>query len=278
MHLAQDFTPSAASPALPRARGRLRVTSKARGAVSCIDALHSAGCARAVFPRRTDAVEAIVVNTAGGLTGGDRFDIEAGAGEGSRLIVTTQAAERAYRSTTGSAHVRTTLTVGPGATLSWLPQELLVFDGSALDRRLEVDIDADAAGFVMAEPVVFGRTAMREVVRHARFRDRVSIRRAGRPIYDDSIALCGDIPARLAQAATAAGLQAMASAVYAGPRAESLLAGIRALLPATGGASLLAPDLLAVRVLARDGFGLRAALCPVLETLTGADLPRSWRL
>ncbi|WP_421997548.1 urease accessory protein UreD [Roseovarius confluentis] len=278
MHLVQDFKASADAPCLPRAVGGLQVSSKMRDGHSWIDGLHSAGCARAVFPRRKDAVEAIVVNTSGGLTGGDRFDIDARAGRDSRLVMTTQAAERAYRSSGGRAHVRTRLAVEAGAAMYWLPQELLVFDGAALDRRLEVDLSEKAAEFVMAEPIVLGRTAMGEVVNDATFLDRISVRRGGQPVYEDRLALTGDIPALLAQAATAGGMHAMASALYVGPRAEALLEKVRGFLPSTGGASLLRPDTLVVRVLAQDGFLLRTVLCPVLEALSGATLPRSWRL
>ncbi|MGK7753872.1 MULTISPECIES: urease accessory protein UreD [unclassified Roseovarius] len=278
MHLVQNFEASADAPRLPRAIGQLRVSSKMRDGTSCIDALYSAGCARAVFPRRTDAVEAIVVNTSGGLTGGDSFDVDARAGRGSRLVITTQAAERAYRSTSGQARVRTKIAVEAEATMCWLPQELLIFEGAALDRRLDVDLSAKAAEFLMAEPIVLGRTAMREVIHDATFLDRISVRRGGRPVYEDRLSLTGDVQALLDQTATAGGMQAMASALYVGPRAEALLQQVRALLPATGGASLLRPDILVVRLLGGDGFMLRSALCPVLEALSGAVLPRSWRL
>lgn len=117
--------------------------------------------------------------------------------------------------------MRSRLHVGAGATLCWLPQELLVFDGAALERRLEAEID-DTAEFIMAEPVVFGRLAMGETVAHADFIDRVIVRRGNSPVYADRVALTGDIPGRLAQAAVAAGMTAMASALYAGRRAKSL--------------------------------------------------------
>ena len=70
----------------------------------------------------------------------------------------------------------------------------------------------------------------------------------------------------------------MANVVLIAPEAEARLAQVRALLPATGGASLLAPDMLALRLLAPDGFLLRRALVPILELLKGASLPRSWSL
>src|SRR3977135_2052756 len=60
--------------------------------------LHESGSLRVRFPSpEADGLSAVFVNTAGGVAGGDRFDIEILAGEGSRLAVTTAAAEKIYR-------------------------------------------------------------------------------------------------------------------------------------------------------------------------------------
>ena len=261
----------------PRAIGSLVLSSKQRDGASCIGTFRASGSARAVFPRSVEGLEAVVVNTSGGLTGGDRFRIDARVGEESHLILTTQAAERAYRSASGLARVSSQLDVVSGASLFWLPQELIVFDGAALARKLEITL-AEDAGLLLVEPVIFGRALMGEVVREATFRDRVRITRAGRPLYSDAISLTGDIPALLSHAATAREMTAMASVVLVSPSAEGLLTTARSLLPETGGASLLAPDVLVIRLLAQDGYLLRATLCPLLEALSGADLPKCWRL
>lgn len=218
-----------------------------------------------------------MLNTSGGLTGGDRFDNSAAAGEDSHLILTTQAAERAYRSVTGAARVSTRLQVARGGRLDWLPQELILFDGASLKRRLEVDIE-EGGELVLVEPVVFGRRAMGETHLSGLFRDRITLRRNGAPIFWDRVELSGDITAQLARPAIARGMTALASAVYVGPRAEVLLEQVRAALPATGGASLLAPDLLTIRILADDSFLLRRSLVPIIERLTDTALPKSWSL
>ena len=235
-----------------------------------------------MLPRRTGRadrpLEAILLNTAGGITGGDRLSIRASAGPEAALTLTTQAAERAYRAGGPAAgHVATRLEAGAGATLNWLPQELILYDGCALERRLTVDL-APGARFLMVEPVLFARDAMGEVLRSGHFRDRIAISRAGQAIYRDGLDLSGPISAQLARPGVAAGAGAMASLVLAAPGAEAHLAAIRARLPATGGASLLAPDLLTMRLVAGDGHALRASLLPVLDRLTGDGLPRSWRL
>lgn len=262
----------------PRAIGSASVSSKFLEGRSRIDHLHQAGALKVVFPSKETGVEGILVNTAGGITGGDRFDVSATAGLGSELTLTTQAAERAYRAQPHQiGRLRTRLAVEDDAELRWLPQETILYDGSALMRRLEVDL-ASRARFLLVEPVIFGRRAMGEVLRGASFRDRIDIRQAGRLIYRDGVILEGDIDARLDRPAIGNGARAMANLVLVGPEAEGALRTARAVLGETGGASLLRPNLLAVRLLASDGFALRSRLVPLLDHLTHHSLPISWRL
>ena len=261
-----------------RARGALRIAARAKGGTSRLSLLRQEGALRALFPRRAGVVEAVTLNTSGGATGGDSLAIEAEAGPGAHLRLTTQAAERAYLSSGGpAAEIRNRLTIAPGARLDWLPQETILYEGCDLDRRLTLDL-APGARALIVEPVIFGRAAMGERLRDARFRDRIEIRRDGMPLYLDAQRFSGDVTAHLARPAVASGAGAMAGLIFAAPSAEAHLAPIRAALPATAGASLRAPDLLVLRLLAEDGFALRAALLPVLDRLTDGTLPASWRL
>ncbi len=261
----------------PRAIGRLKITSKARDGLSVIDTLHQSGALRALFPTG-NGMSATIINTAGGITGGDRLDVAATAGANSHLTLTTQAAERAYRATgTSPGRLSTTLKVGANATLHWLPQELILFDGAHFDRRLRIDLEQDAS-LLMVEPIVFGRTAMGETLKSMQFLDQIYIRRDGAPIYIDGLSLKGDVSAQLAQPSMAAKAAAIASVLLVRSDAEAMLPKIRAMLPQTAGASLLAPDILSVRFVAIDSFLLRKHLIPTLDILRGAPLPPSWRL
>ena len=264
----------------PRAHGsgKLSVFGDEHGATRLRD-LRQSGSLKLVFPRthRPDA-EAILVNTAGGITGGDQFSLTIKVQTGAALSITTQAAERAYRAQSGEiAHVTTDVSVQDRASLNWLPQELILFDRCALRRRLNVDLTPHAR-LLMVESVVFGRAAMREVLRDVNFQDRIRITRGGRPLYIDGIDLHGDVAAHLARVAIASGAGAMASVVMVGPKAQSHLKTVRALLPQTAGASMLADDVLVIRQLAPDGFELRRKLIPILELLSNNTLPTSWRL
>ncbi len=219
----------------------------------------------------------MLINTSGGLTGGDSFDIEATAGDGTVLTLTTQAAERAYRSADGHAQMTSSLRVGDNATLMWLPQEMILFDGSALRRNLSVDLSASSR-LLMVEPVVFGRLAMGESQLSLEFHDRIEIRRGGQPLYLDGVRIEGNATARLDRRALGAGMTAMASLLYVSSDAESHIDPLRAMLPSTGGATLLQPDVLAIRLLAEDSFFLRRDLLPILDRLSQNTLPASWRL
>lgn len=264
--------------AQPRARGELRLSTKAVAGRSVIDGLRQSGASKVLFPQGRPHLEAIQINTAGGVTGGDRFRTEAHVGDHSRLTVTTQAAERAYRAQPGEiGHLTTRLSVGAGGRLDWLPQELILFQGSALSRRLEIDLAQDAT-LLMVEPVIFGRRAMGEKVSDAFWSDRISVDRSGRPLYRDGVRLSGDLAAGLSSPATGDGAGAMASLLYVAPDAALHLSGVRLALAASGGASLLADDVLAMRCLAADGFRLRRVLLPILDLLSGNTLPASWRL
>ena len=69
-----------------------------------------------MFPRLPGPLQAIVINSAGGITGGDRLRLQAEAGEGAHLVLTTQAAERAYRANGATpGRIDTRLAVAAGA-------------------------------------------------------------------------------------------------------------------------------------------------------------------
>lgn len=268
------------SPSQPRAVGTADLSvGCTKDGMTRIKDLRQSGSMKLVFPHtyRSD-MEAVLVNTAGGITGGDRFSFRVDVGANAALTITTQAAERAYRAQKDEiGRVDTKISVKSGGRLNWLPQELILFERSALQRRLTLDLGAEGR-LLMVEPVVFGRAAMPEVLRDVRFQDRIKITRAGVPIYVDGVDFSGDVTAQLARPAVANGAGAMASVVMVDPDAQSHLNPVRAMLGQSAGASLLAEDVLVIRLLAKDSFELRATLVPVLNHLTQNTLPISWRL
>ncbi|MDA9253145.1 urease accessory protein UreD [Planktomarina sp.] len=263
-----------------RARGSLKISTLcSSNSSSRLKDLYQQGSYRAIFPRPIKGnIEAVIINTAGGVAGGDHFSTTVTANDYSRISVTTQAAERIYGAadeTAGSMHAR--LKAKQNAQLYWLPQETILYEGSRLNRTLEVEV-AKNSKFLMVEPLVFGREASGENLHSCSLDDSVSIVSCGKPIYVDRVKLNGDVASTLKRSAVANGARAMASIVLVDPKAKTMIEGVRALLPASAGSSLLADNILVVRLLSPDSFGLRNILLPVLEHLTQNSVPKNWRL
>lgn len=262
-----------------RARGQGRLTAKPSTAGTRLDVLFQEGCAKIRLPKTFDGtMEAVLINTAGGLTGGDRIEWDLKAGIGTRLTVTTQACERAYKAKASTATVETRIDVGAGARVDWLPQETILFDRAALGRRLEVDLAEDAT-FLAVEAILLGRKAMGERVQTGLFRDRWRIRRAGRLIHAEEACLAGEVAALSGEPAVLAGACAFATVLFCGRAAEAHLEPLRRLLGGVDGCVSHWQDKLIVRLIAPDGFALRKKLIPLISHLRGgAGVPKVWTL
>ncbi len=261
----------------PRAQGAVDLSVQAGEQGTVLKTLRQSGSLKVLFPNHAGSeAQAVLINTAGGITGGDHFQTKALAHAGAELTITTQTSERAYRAQPGQTGILTShVTVEDGAKLNWLPQETILFQGCALSRSLRIDAAKDAS-VLMVEPLVFGRLAMGEVLTNAAFRDRIEIHRGGKLAYLDAVHLNGNIAAQLARPHVSAKAGAMVNLVYIAPDASARLDPIRELLTDTGGASLIDDDLLVLRLLAADSYLLRQTLIPILNLLTGDTLPRCW--
>jgi urease accessory protein len=263
---------------LQRADGGASVSFALRDGATRLARLHQRGSAKIRLPKVAagEPPNAVLINTAGGLTGGDRMQVSVAVEEGSRAVVTTQACERIYRSAGGAASVEAQIAVGAGGRVDWLPQETIIFDGSALARRLDADL-APGARLLACESLLFGRPAMAETMNAFSVHERWRIRRDGRLVFADDLRF-GDADAvLLARPAILGGAGAMATILLVDEDAERFLDPIRAAIGTEGGASAWNGKLLA-RLVAADGMALRAALIPALAILLdGAALPQAWR-
>ncbi len=257
-----------------RAAGHIALEVGAQGGVTRRVRVGEDGPLRVRFPGPdSPSLEAMIVNTAGGIAGGDRHRVDISVGNGSRLSVTTAAAEKVYRSLGPPADVAVRLRVEPGAQLRWLPQEAILFDRASLRRRIEVDLFGDAS-LLMAEAIVFGRSAMGEMVRHGLLTDHWRLRRDGRLVFAETARLDGPIADRLGESAVANGSAAIAT-VLASPIDEAAVERVRG-SSFSGEVGISAWNGLAVaRLCAKDGAALRGDLVAVLIAL-GGELPRLW--
>jgi urease accessory protein len=259
-----------------RARGAVRFDVHARDGVTRRGILHESGSLRVRFPSPEDeGLSGVFVNTAGGVAGGDRFDIEIAAADGSKLTLTTAAAEKVYRAPGQAAELNIALKVAAGAHLGWLPQETILFDRARVRRRFDIDLDATAS-LLLCEIVVFGRTAMGERMEQGEFVDRWRLRRGGKLVFAETVRLDGNIGAKLTRSAVARGGAAIGTALIV-PGDEALIERIREASESFAGEVGISAwnGFAMARFCAQDAARLRADMMTVLAR-TGAALPRLW--
>ena len=266
-----------ASFAANRARGSVSFDVHQVDGVTRRRTLHESGSLRVRFPSpEAEGLSAVFVNTAGGFAGGDRFDIEIATGEGSRLAVTTAAAEKVYRAQGPAAQLNIALKAAAGSNLTWLPQETILFDRARMSRRIDIDL-AEGASLLLCEIIVFGRAAMGERMLRGEFIDRWRMRRGGRLVFAENIRLDGDIGKKLAMPAIAKGGVAVGTALIV-PGDQALVDRMGELSGSFGGEVGVSAwnGFAMARFCAQDAARLRADLMAVLGRATGAALPRLW--
>ncbi|TPL19625.1 MULTISPECIES: urease accessory protein UreD [unclassified Mesorhizobium] len=270
------------APPAQRAAGLAQLVCASQDGRTRLRRLYQDGSAKIRMPAVSGGpLEAVLINTAGGLTGGDRLAWEIDVGAHASATITTQACEKIYRAASDRAEVSVRLTVGENGRVAWLPQETIVFDRSAFARTLDLDLAAGAEALVL-EATVFGRTAMGERAVQGGFHDRWRVRRGGALIHAEDFRIGPDIAATLARPPIAGGAVAMATVLLISPRAEALLDPVREIIGGQGGASTWSVQesgKLLARLYAGDGYRLRQHLVPLVGLLNGkAGLPKIWSL
>jgi urease accessory protein len=255
-----------------RAVGRLALTLTHDGRRSRRSRVYEDGPLRARFPNGP-ALETVIINTAGGIAGGDHFNFDIDVGEGADLTATTAAAEKVYRAIDTPARIDVRLSVAPGGKLVWLPQETILFQEARLRRTVEIDLAAEAS-LLFVEAVVFGRTAMAESVTDGELCDRWRVRRSGELIFADTMRLKGAIGVSLGRAAVAAGHCAVATILAVPADADALDRARGLSFRGQLGISAWNGFMLA-RLVAPNGAALRGDLQTLLAALHGSP-PRLW--
>ena len=267
------------------ARGHLAVT----GPAGRLAALHQQSPIRYLrpVPDPGDPPTAILVNTAGGVVGGDRLDQRIDAGDRAALLVTGQAAEKIYRSDGSAATVTTSLACTGGAGMEFLPQGTILFDGGRLVRRTTLSVDA-ASSMLFGEILHFGRRAMGERFRRGLIDDRIMLYRSGRLVLADAFRLDGERMAAMTAPSGLGGADTCALLLLEAPGAATRLGGLRAVMArdpvphVRSAAAAFADGPLVARWIGHDAAALRQAFGTAWRFLRTealghpARLPRIW--
>lgn len=283
--LADRRTPG---PSLQRSSGGAELRFRNTGGTSRLSHLYQHDPCRVLFPypESGDPLQAVVVTTSGGLTDGDEVRIAVGCDAGVQVCVTGQAAEKIYRAAgPRPCLVEIDLSVGEAATLEWLPQETILFDGARLHRTTTVDL-APTSELLACELLAFGRAASGERFTRGLVQDAWRIRRGGRLVWADAMRVEGELP----RAAGFGDAAVTGFALYIGPQSERLLAPSRDAIeryadrwPDLRAGTTLVNTILLARFLG-EGKDVRLALMDWIACMRAAAfgrparLPRVWHV
>jgi urease accessory protein len=270
---------------LQRAEGSGRmVLSGSENGTRIIDVVEHSPI-RIMFPRdiRGAVQEAVLVNTAGGIAGGDRLDISVTALANASIAITSQAAEKVYRALNKPARITTKLQAFEVAKLAWLPQETIVFNWAGLSRQTEIEI-CSGAELLALEWLVLGRAAHGEEITGGHITDSWRVKKDDRLIWADSFRITDGAFAHLHGKALLSNCKAVATLIYFGPCLERRLEFLRELILSLQCrcAATLVSGLIIVRLAATVFYDLKLALHHFLQQMdreVGAGpfrVPKMW--
>jgi urease accessory protein len=265
---------------MQRAKGSARILLSGSGRGTRVVDVFERSPLRVMFPRVGAEVEEIVlINTSGGIAGGDKLGVQVTALIGASITVTTQAAEKVYRALSQPARITTNLRVAHAAKLAWLPQETILFNGGRLTRKMEIDVSSGAEVLAL-EWLVLGRALNGEKVIWGHITDSWRVRKDGRLIWADSFRITDSAFPNIHRNALLGNCMAIATLIYYGPDLESSLGHFRDILPSSGyysGATLIG-GLIIIRFAAGSAFDLRCALRAFLENVSLESWPGPFRV
>jgi urease accessory protein len=225
---------------------------------------------RILFPRVGNAPveEAVLINTTGGVAGGDSIECTVTALDNASIAVTSQAAEKVYRALDEPARIVTKLEAHAGARLAWLPQETIVFNWGRICRVTEIELSS-AAELLALEWIVLGRLARGEEVVGGYIRDSWRVKKDGRLIWADSFRAADGAFPRLGSRALLSDCKAVATLIHFGPALDRRLELFRDLAPSLKCrcAATSSAGLLIARFAAAAPADLRMALRRFLDHL-----------
>ena len=263
------------SPKLQRAHGQIALSLCG----DKLEELYQSGCAKLMLPKTYgEMTEAVMLNTAGGITGGDRLIVKIQV-ENSAVVATTQTAERLYRSITEPAKIEIRLRADKAATLHWLPQETIIFDGAELDRTICLDMSADSK-CLLAETIVMGREAMGEDICACHFTDNWRLSREGQLFHAESLRMTDGVAEIMAVPAGGNEARFLSTILYAGFDAEQMADLLTSVVETCSSECAVScwNDRLVIRLMSPHPHFARADVKQLLCALSGQPLPRVWQV
>lgn len=239
---------------------------------------------RPFYPEGAGVCHVYVLHPPGGVVAGDLIELSVTVEPGAHALVTTPAATKLYRSGGASARQLQTLRVAAGATLEWLPQETIAFDGAQVELATHVELEPGAR-YLGWEVLCLGRPAAQERFARGTLCSALELSRAGQLHYTERGVYSGG-SAVLTEPWGLAGQPVVATLLCVDPGVSACLAAAReltALIAAPARAAVSCwDDLLIARYLGPSVEQARSLFSALWSQLRGqlqqraVSAPRIW--
>jgi urease accessory protein len=223
--------------------------------------------------------EAVLINTGGGIAGGDRIEYDLAAIQNASISVSTQAAEKVYRALDEPARLSTRLKITEAAKLAWLPQETILFDAARICRNTEIEVSSGSE-LLAVEWVFLGRAAYGEVMTGGHILESWRVKRDGRLIWADSFRVTDSVFEHLHRKVLRAQYKAIGTLIYFGPHLDTRMEFLRAIAPSLECrcAVTAVNGLMIIRFAAELSCDLRLALRSLLQQFSRELGPGPFRV
>ena len=244
-----------------------------------ISRMFQSGSAKLMLPKTySDMMEAVILNTSGGMTDGDILNIDVQA-EDCALVMTTQTAERVYRSV-GSrpAKIQINLSVVDTADLHWLPQETIVFNDSKFERTLTINLSS-CSSCLVAETIVLGRQAMGEDVNDCHLIDNWRVFRDGNLFHAESLRLSEEGSKIITAPAGGNGARLLSTILYIGDNLEPIadrVSDVIKQIPSDCAVSCWNNRLI-IRLMSAHSVSARKDIEKLIFAIRKQPMPRVWQ-
>ncbi len=136
------------------------------------------------YPEGDSCIHSILLNTAGGMVGGDRLNTDLILKPQTNVLFTTANAGKVYRCLDRSARYITSIRQARGSILEWFPQETILFRDSQYYQSLYIELEQNALCYGW-DIYRFGRSARGEVFDRGQWRSRTEVWQNSIPLWID---------------------------------------------------------------------------------------------
>ena len=237
------------------------------------------GCCKILNPNSYNSNnELVLINTAGGITCNDKIEINALI-EKSELSICTQAAEKIYAGIGDPAKVEININLN-NSSLYWLPKELILFNNSKLDRKININL-LNNSNLIFCETSIFGRKAMSEQINNLSFFDQWKININSSLKHFEAINIKESINDNFNNNYSFANQSSLSTILIFGEIINQIEPELRKIIKNIENhycEMTKFDDKIIIRSLAKDNYDLKKTLNYIMKNIIDDKLPKSWDL